>query len=152
MARPGPPPDPRSVNRNPRAEWDEVLDVPFDFRAAGRELPGTRTWHPDTVRWYEGVAALPHAVRWRDSDWTALFDLALLKQAQYSGIARATELTEIRHREAIFGTTVESRVKLRIRYTAPTGAPETTEAPDPQVEGSAVTPISSARDRLRRRA
>ena len=154
MARPGNAADPRSANRHPTAEWLEVPDVPFDWAAAGRALPGHREWHPDVVTWFGVVAAMPHAATWRDSDWLSVYDLAAIKQTFYQGAASAGLVTEMRKREDDIGVTSEARTKLRVRYVTPdTHTPAATEQPpasDPAAGAGSVTPIASARDRLRR--
>ena len=66
-------------------------------------------------------------------------------------------VAEIRQREANIGTTGESRMKLRIRYMPVSSAPARPALPTPEVDeqpepGGTVTPIASARDRVRRRA
>lgn len=155
MARPGPAPDPRSVNNNPHAEWYECPDVPFDYAAAGHTLPAYRDWHPEVRRWYGVVASLPHAKDWTAGDWIAVDELAILKQKIFQGVATGGEMTESRRREDNLGLTTEARQKIRVRYTpaAAAPAPDAPEAPTPEGEGlPAPTPISSARDRLRRRA
>lgn len=152
MPRRGPLPDPRSVTRHAGADWTDVVDEPFDYKAADRELPTHRQWHRDTMRWYAIAASLPHAALWRDDDWTFLYDLAILKQAQYTGIARSSDITEIRQRETLIGFTAEARLKNRIRYLPASSTPAAEDAPDTEGETTAgVTPIASARDRLRPR-
>lgn len=156
MPRPGPAPDPRSVNRMPKAEWHEVLDVPFDYRANGRSLAPRPLkeleWSPQVLTWYAAVASLPHAAGWRDDDWIRLYDLAILKQKFYTGVASSSEITEMRKREDDLGVSAEARLKNRIRYIAPPPV-QTPETPAPEgADLPAPTPITSARDRLRRRA
>ncbi len=147
MALPGPAADPRSGNGHTTAEWDDVPDVPF---VHGRALPTYYDWpwHPAVEKWFEVVASMPHAVRWREADWLAVNDLALLKHRQYEGTATTGDIVEIRRREDQLGTTAEARRKLRIRYTTPRS--ETAATPAGAVDaGASVTPITSARDRLR---
>ncbi len=145
MALPGPAADPRSTNRHQLADWDDVPDVPHKHN---RRLPTEWDWHPAVVRWFDTVSAMPHAVRWRDADWLAVNDLALLKQRQYEGTATSGDITEIRRREDGLGTTAEARRKLRIRYVTPRAdAAASTDT----AAAASVTPITSARDRLRNR-
>lgn len=152
MALPGRMPDPRAIHRNPLAEWTEVPEVPFDYLAAGHDLPDDAPADAAVARWYRAVAAMPHASLWRDGDWVALYDLALLKAEQYKGESNAAMISEIRRREATFGTTEEARHKNRIRYVPPArGANETSDTSEPETP-STVTPITSARDRMKRRA
>lgn len=149
--RPGPAPDPRSTGRNtPAVDWTEVVDKPFDYVAAGRLLPETRPWHDDARAWFKITASMPHAVLWRDADWLALYDLAIMKHKFYQGAASSGEVVEIRQRETQFGNTLDARVKLRIRYVADLSTGLAAEpSPEPT---SGVTNITSARDRLRRAA
>jgi hypothetical protein len=122
-------------NRNtPVHDWTEVEDVPYegtppveppesrplvDKDGAVLELP----LHPQARAWWDGVRRMPHCVLWSDSDWRFAADTALVADAFYYG--RTSAAVELRQREKILGTTVDSRRDLRIRYVEP--APELAE-------------------------
>lgn len=135
----------KSVNRNAsRVELREYRDVPF----AGPwpvELPETRTiitkngaelidLQPATVRWWEEVKRLPHAVDWDESTWGTYADVAVnVVDAENCGIA--TAIAQKRAWEKEIGKTAEQRRDMGIVYTEPPAL----EA----VESASVTDISS---------
>lgn len=113
-------------NRNtPTYDWTEVRDIPF---ARGPRLPryrlGGRAWPTQTKRWWKAVSTMPHCVLWGESDWSYAIDTAMIAAEFHDGERAAA--TELRHREKVMGTTVDTRRDLRIRYipaTAPTDEP-----------------------------
>ena len=135
----------KSVNRNPsRVERREYVDVPF----AGPwpvDLPESRTvvvqgsqlsvpLQPATLRWWEELKRLPHAVDWDESTWGTYADVAVnVVDAENCGIA--TAIAQKRAWEKEIGKTAEQRRDMGITYVP---AP-TLEA----VESAPVTEISS---------
>lgn len=146
MATPGPAPSARTQGRSDVADWIEVEDKPF---AGGLEQKcPIIDAHGSTLRWWEAIRVMPHAVLWTETDWIFAEDTALLKEKFYNGELTDTAASEMRRREDQMGTTVEARRKIRIRYVAPkvkavTTTPETATTPTP-----GVTNIASRRDRL----
>ena len=142
---PGRKPNENSVNRNPsRVERREYVDVPF----AGPwpvELPESRTvvvqgnqlsvpLQPATLRWWEELKRLPHAVDWDESTWGTYADVAVnVVDAENCGIA--TAIAQKRAWEKEIGKTAEQRRDMGITYVS---AP-VLEA----VESAPVTEISS---------
>lgn len=116
-------PKPGAVHRpsanEPRHEWTDVLDVPFDGAPRlPRIRPGGKTWPRRTKDWWRAVSTMPHCVLWKDSDWSFAIDTAMLAAEFHDGdMPRATEL---RQREKILGTTADARRDLRLRYLRPT--------------------------------
>ena len=150
MAIPGRKPNENAVNRNPsRVQVREYADVPF----AGPwpvELPGERTiitkegqiqvpLQAATVRWWNEVKRLPHAVDWDESTWGSYCDVAVnVVDAENCGIA--TAVAQRRAWEKEIGKTAEQRRDMAITYVPVAGETVTGDAP--------VTPITS---RSRRR-
>lgn len=60
---------------------------------------------------------MPHCIIWDSSDWQFAMDTAYVAAAFHRGNIKAA--TELRQREKIMGTTVDSRRDLRIRYVDP---------------------------------
>lgn len=144
MARPGPAPSARRVGHSPQAEWTDVEDVPF-VEGEARDLPA-REWHELTRAWWAQLRTMPHARTWREGDWVAALDLAILKERFYTGLGSTGEISEMRKREDLLGMTSEARVKLRIRYVPTHGETTDTAAPAPVV---ALSPKREERDRKR---
>lgn len=71
-------------------------------------------WPPESLRWWAAVSRMPHCVLWTTADWQFAIDTALVAAAFHSGDVRVAP--ELRQRERILGTTVDSRRDLRIRY------------------------------------
>lgn len=124
-------PKPPEVRRNrvpPRHDWTEVANVPNELapqlpRWSRRFMPmdkdGTqpRDWPAATLRWWDVVSHMPHAVLWEPSDWQFAYDTALVVAAFHCGQVRFAK--EMRDREKILGTTADARRDLRIRYVDP---------------------------------
>lgn len=144
MALPGFPPSDHSINRNPKAEWVDVPDAPYT-EGTRRSLPDGRPWNILTVNWWKAVRVLPHAVLWNETDWISVVDLAILKDKFYAGQASASEVVEIRQREARIGMTLEDRRKMRLRYVKP--RPESGAGDEALADGvnGNVTPIRRGR-------
>ncbi len=133
MALPGPAPKANKIGRTPTADWTLVDDAPF-LAGEERELPDEHRvivsskdgsdvqdigWSLQTVRWWEIVRVLPHAILWGESEWLFATDTAVLKDKFYNGTATSAEAVEMRRREDIMGVTADARHKLRIRYVEP---------------------------------
>lgn len=71
-------------------------------------------WPAETQHWWSAVSRMPHCVLWTDADWQFALDTALVAAAFHAGDVRVA--SELRQRERILGTTVDSRRDLRIRY------------------------------------
>ncbi|KAK1548369.1 hypothetical protein Q3G72_008320 [Acer saccharum] len=95
MARPGPLPANNRIGHSPQAEWTDVRDEPY-IEGEARDLPDSRTWNPQTLQWWGVLRTMPHARLWREGDWLAATDLAILKNAFYLGTATAGEVSEMR--------------------------------------------------------
>ena len=80
---------------------------------------------------------MPHCILWQDSDWAFAIDTAMVHAMANHGIISA--MAELRMREKVMGTTVDSRRDLRIRYVD-------FEDEAPQLE--AVASIEERRQRL----
>ena len=130
-----------SRRRNkPTHEWVEVSDTPFQ---GGPSLPRTRagqpSWPAATKRWWKAIRRMPHCILWADSDWSFALDTAILSAHFHRGDIKVA--AELRQRERIIGTTVDSRRDLRIRYV-----------PEAQEEvRTGVTAIEEYRKRLQGR-
>lgn len=71
-------------------------------------------WPPETLDWWDSVSTMPHCVLWAESDWQFALDTAIVASAFHAGDVR--QAGELRQRERMLGTTVDSRRDLRIRY------------------------------------
>lgn len=131
-------------------DWTQVPDRPFD--GPKPDLPKSRTvvrdgkkvtlrLSPLTKSWWDDVSTMPHCVLWTPSDWRFAIETALIADMLFSGDRPAA--SELRLRERILGTTVDSRRDLRIRYVSAEDQEEPREQRRP-----AATP-SSADRRLR---
>ncbi len=110
-----PKPEGQAVHRNkPVIDWIEVPDVPF---TGGPRLPYKRangqTWHPFTRRWWGVVSKMPHCVLWGEEDWELALETAEIKDAFNNG--GLSYAAEIRLREKLMGTTLDSKRDLRIK-------------------------------------
>jgi hypothetical protein len=111
----------------------EVLDEPFP--GPWPELPkppGRRKWHDLAVRWWDTIRVQPICSLWDASEWlfaveTFVFKDELFRSSTSDHGFKTTLLAEIRHREAILGTTAEARRRLRVVYVP---------APEPDVVGN----------------
>lgn len=115
-----PKPPGEAVNRNkPVFDWTEVEDTPYED---GPKLYGKRAngenW-PDRVRdRWQVWRRMPHARLWTDADWEFILD-TLEVYARFCETGEVKYATEMRSREKIIGTTIDSRRDLRIRYIEP---------------------------------
>lgn len=164
MATPGPAPSARTTGRTDVADWVEVEDKPFaegldrscpiaerDAEPPTEDNPLGRepAPHPSTVRWWEAIRVMPHAVLWTETDWIFAEDTAVLKERFYTGDLSDTAHAEMRRREDQMGTTVEARRKIRIRYIPTKVRPVTTAAPaSTSTTPSGVPNIADRRARL----
>ena len=121
----------------PAHEWTEVTDVPF---VGGPSLRRDIDWPDQTRRWWKAVSRMAHCCLWHPSDWQFALDTALVAAVFHDGDVKAAN--ELRQRERVMGTTVDSRRDLRIRYV-----PEVKEE-----ERASVRSIEDYRKRLRGRA
>lgn len=141
MAMTGPAPKENRRRRNVGpldSAWVEVVNVPFTGPVP---IKAQRTDHPNAKQWLKVVSTVPHAVLWRDDDWSYIAETLRLKDAFEKGNLRLAQ--ELRSRYSKLALTYEDRLKLRIRYVDP--------APDeaaPVVKAT-VTPIDARRSRLR---
>jgi hypothetical protein len=128
MALPGKKPNDRAVNRNaPKIDWVLIDNVPYNGPTP--ELPESRTYiNPKgevqevpierrTREWWEAITKMPHCVLWQPSDWQFALDTAMVHASASHG--SVTAMGELRQREKIMGTTVDSRRDLRIQYVEP---------------------------------
>lgn len=131
-------------------DWTQVPDRLFD--GPKPELPKSRPVLRDgkrsTVRlaamtraWWDDVSSMPHCVLWTASDWRYAIETALVADMFFSGDRVAA--SELRLRERILGTTVDSRRDLRIRYVSPE-EPEAKETRRP----ASVANLADRRERL----
>jgi len=109
---------PRRRNKPPH-EWIEVQDKPF--RNTRHQLPALmpdgRPWPEATRQWWQDISQLPHCRLWNRGDWRFALDTALVAASFHSGEIK--QAVELRQREKVMGTTLDSRRDLRIRYVEP---------------------------------
>lgn len=77
---------------------------------------------------------MPHCRLWTESDWEFALETAMVADALFYG--RTSAATELRQREKVLGTTVDSRRDLRIRYVESAG----------EVDDAEVTRLDDFRD------
>lgn len=111
----------------PTVDWTDVINEPYSGDVP--ELPLTRTIvdkngepieipvENRTRFWWNALTKMPHCVLWQDSDWAFALDTAMVHAAASHG--QMTAMAELRMREKVLGTTVDSRRDLRIRYVEP---------------------------------
>lgn len=120
MAVVGRKPKPEDQRRNkvqPRHDWLDVLDEPYNGTK-----PALTIRRKATVAWWEAVSSMPHCIIWTPTDWQFALDTARIHSAFVGGdLARAGEL---RLRENQMGTTFDALRDLRIRYVAGVAAEE----------------------------
>jgi hypothetical protein len=119
-----PKPEDQRRNKNPHVEWLEVVDRPFAGAPSlpkGRRITAALTgeefilpWPTETKRWWRAVSRMPHCVLWSDTDWQFALDTVLIAAAFHAGDMK--QAVELRQREKVMGTTLDSRRDLRIRY------------------------------------
>lgn len=110
---------PKRFRGQANTEWIEVENTPFDGDVP--PLPDGIDYPPQTIKWYEVVSRLPHAILWDEGEWqeihtTAMIHAALWSNTQNPSTNRAVEL---RQREKNIGLTADQRRDLRIRYVDP---------------------------------
>lgn len=122
----------------PRHDWIEIEDVPYKGRppvTLPKSLQSRITEdgdiidipvHKMTRAWWRRIKAMPHCVLWSESDWQFALETALVADAMFYGAP--TRATELRQREKVLGTTVDSRRDLRIRYVDPQPAEDEEDA------------------------
>jgi hypothetical protein len=128
MPLPGRKPNEKSINRNaPKIDWVSIENVPYSGPVP--ELPESRTYiNPKgeiqevpierrTREWWEAITTMPHCTLWQASDWQFALDTAMVHASASHG--SVTAMSELRQREKIMGTTVDSRRDLRIQYVEP---------------------------------
>lgn len=98
-----------------------------------------------TRAWWDRLWASPMATQFIDSDVDALFELAALKEAFWSGGADSKLAGEIRQRAAQFGSTPLDRRRLEWGLEPPDDGQEGGQAPEPGPE----TPREDPRNVLR---
>lgn len=115
----------------PTVDWTDVINEPFSGFVP--ELPQSRTVmskdgepieipiETRTRNWWNALTKMPHCVLWQDSDWAFAIDTAMVHAAASHGAI--TAMAELRMREKVLGTTVDSRRDLRIRYVEPEREP-----------------------------
>lgn len=130
----------------PRHDWTEVVDVPYTDRPPVALPTSMRSrigdegevfeipTHKMTKAWWRRIKAMPHCVLWRESDWQFALETAVVADALFYGITGAA--TELRQREKILGTTIDSRRDLRIRYIEPKAEEEEQQG---QADGAGAT-------------
>lgn len=107
-------------------DWIEVVDRPYDGPIPF-SLPATRIIKtsegpervpllPETRRWWATVSTMPHCTLWAESDWLFAWSTALVADLAFRGVTSAT--SELRQRENVLGTTIDSGRSLRIRYVS----------------------------------
>ncbi len=147
MAMTGPPPKDPDERRRRNADPFEPVGVqlpPEDQPDAGpRTIPPKdpnnilAEWHPDTVRFWEVMAASPQAKLWLATDWWFLADTLKVyerwcrteSETGYVNLERA-----VRARTSLMGVTMGDRLRNRMKTT---GKPQ-------QSDGSSTTAPSHA--------
>jgi len=122
----------------PRHDWIEVADRPFeDGPRLPRVQPMGFAWPAATKRWWQVISRMPHCALWGEADWQFALDTALIAAAFHRGEVK--QAVELRQREKVMGTTLDSRRDLRIRYVEPAG----------EREGPSIAAIEDYREKLR---
>jgi len=118
MAIVGRKPKPEDQRRNPnppRHDWVQIENKCFEDAPP---LPKTQAtghrWPAQTKRWWRAVSRMPHCVLWDEADWQFALDTVIIAAAFHNGDLK--QATELRQREKVMGTTMDSRRDLRIRY------------------------------------
>lgn len=121
-----PKPEAERRNRMPAVhDWTEVDDVPYAGKVpklptryrTDQEtgVPVRATWPEATKRWWATVSRMPHCTLWTDADW----EFALETAEVHARFTEGANGTELRIRQKLLGTTLDSRRDLRIRYVKP---------------------------------
>lgn len=137
---------PTVTRHKPTVDWTDVVNVPYSGERPVlpevREIinkAGEVSVYPmpeQTVAWWDSVTTMPHCVLWSPSDWAFCLDTALIHAQAVTGVVSA--MGELRQREKIMGTTVDSRRDLRIRYV------------EPEAEAVTLAPVDSLDERRAR--
>ena len=136
MAGIGPPPkENRSRPRDNFLRESATSKLTATGDIHGPDLPG-EDWPAQTLAWWDTLRRSPMAQTWIDADWATLLDTALLHRELWTG--NLSVASELRQRMGQFGTSPESRLRLRIAVDTEA---EKVKAADP-------TPKSDRRRRL----
>lgn len=106
-----PKPEDQRRTRHPlQHDWIEVVHRYYDGpKPDPGRLPAA------TARWWEIVSRMPHCILWDESDWAFAVDTAKV-HAVFVTKKLGWAAIELRNREKLLGTTLDSRRDLRIRY------------------------------------
>jgi hypothetical protein len=128
-------------HRVPTHIFNEYPNVPFEgapplpnrgtvsnWVAAAAGIVQSDNWPRQTQDWYRAISRMPHAREFSEGDWQQVFITAEVHARTYEGW-KGYGGTELRQREAQLGTTMASRLNLRIRYVDPP-APDAGPTPD----------------------
>jgi hypothetical protein len=127
-------PKPEALRRNrtaPTHDWTEVEDSPYTgprpaLPTRYRVDPETHTrfkvaWPARTRGWWGVVSTMPHCRLWSAADW----EFALETAEVHARFVEGSNATELRIRQKLLGTTLDSRRDLRIRYVPAAAERET---------------------------
>lgn len=106
----------QAINRNKLVtEWIEVEDTPN--MGVHPRLPTRKpVWPKRTRAKWRAWCLMPHAKLWGQAEWDYALDAIELAARFHEGTAKGMEITELRNREKVLGTTLDYRRALRIRY------------------------------------
>lgn len=99
-----------------------VESAPVPQPALPEFMPSGDPWPVRTLDWWEMWSDDPLSAEFRATDWAELMDTALIHAEVWSGNTKMAG--ELRLRTQMFGTTAESRARLRIQYAAADEADE----------------------------
>ena len=129
MAITGRPPKPpgTAVTRHASSTtWTEIPDRPYrgPVPALPQRVPGFEcAWPRRTRSVWAAWSRMPHCVLWSPADWQFALD-TITVAALFHETAEPKYAAELRAREKVMGTTLDSRQSLRIRYVAPEVKPK----------------------------
>lgn len=117
-----PKPPGETVHRNPTAfgdAWVEVENVPNEDcpHRLPRLRPNGDEWLEATRNKWLAWRRMPHTRLWSEADWQFCLDTVEIAARFHEGNVSAA--AELRNRENVMGTTVSSRLGLRIKYVEP---------------------------------
>lgn len=144
-----PKPDGQRVNRHAlKHDWTDVPNVPFTDapKLPAKRLQG-KPWPAMTRKWWKAISTMPHCILWNDADWQFAMDTALIVAEFHDGDVKAA--AEMRARDKLLGTTMDSRRDLRIRYIDPDAAEAVAPSDDDgddDVDDSNVVQMTSYSD------
>ena len=98
-------------------DWTEVPDVPYEDGPDLGFHPTEEDWPLATLQWWTAIRRMPHCALWHESDWRFAIDSAQIAAKLHSGETGVA--AELRLREKVMGTTMDSLRDLRIRYVDP---------------------------------